>query len=620
MVLAACDPTLARLPGLANLPPPPELPGEAARRRVLEALGTAMSAFAADRPLLLLVDDLQWADDLSVGFLQTAAPAFWRDNAILIVAALRSEELTPETRALLDMPHVERMTVSHLESGAIRVMVEDMLGDVRPPASLTEFLEAQSSGNPFFVAEYLRAALEAGVLFRDGRGRWNTAETVQGIRALSLPGSLRELIMRRVQGLAEGTRRLLELGAVLGREVDVDALWAVAADPEQSAGTELAFFDALADLQKREILAESGPGRLRFVHDKLREVSYEGIAREARTDLHRRIARELERHFDPGASPAEAPAVLAHHFEQAGDLARAVEYLDLAGERALAGYANKEGARLLEQARKLEAASGVRRDVLTRARRARLARRVALGAGGQRHRARVSAGGGGVARVPLSRVDRRCRRARGRRARARAGAAFVGGRADAGDRRRSSARAGGGARLQEPAQRPLLGQRQHVTDPVRGFDQPVDRRATGATRRAGPGVRRHAHHGGVRAHPCPREILRRAGPAAGPGGNRPGRRDLGVRQHRRLQYRDLLVVRGAGRVRARPADSQADRVSPALGRRHRRKRHGAVSDGRPRAVATGVSGAAGLGRAGRRAEPGLGARRAGADPQPARAA
>ncbi|MFY0562986.1 serine/threonine-protein kinase PknK [Archangium lansingense] len=373
-LLARYEPALAALPGQDAWPEPPRLPPQAARERVMRCLAETLAAFCEKEPLLLVIDDLQWADELSLGVLDFLQSGFLGESSVLVVGTYRTEELDAALRLLLASPGVMHRALGQLDESMVARMVEDMLALPSAPDSFVRFLTTRSAGNPFFVAEYLRTAIDERLLFRDVFGRWQVAaggNTLERLHEeLPLPGSMHDLVGRRLEGLGSEARGLLEVAAVLGRELNADVL-AVAA----GLG-DLQELEALEELRARHVLEDIGGGRLRFVHDKLREISYEGILPERRRKLHRAAAMALEEHHaEDGVPPALYP-VLAHHFELAQDDVWTFEYLEKAGTHALQAGANLEASGYLRRALELEVQrgrdTGVRVDGSRRARWERL--------------------------------------------------------------------------------------------------------------------------------------------------------------------------------------------------------------------------------------------------------
>nr|QKW93877.1 serine/threonine-protein kinase PknK [Vitiosangium cumulatum] len=343
-VLAAYEPTLARLPGQEAQPEPPPLPPQQARARVLKSLRDTLLALARAQPLLLVLDDLQWADELSLSFLQELTPEHLRAHGVLVVGTYRLDEASGALRRLVQAPGGMDLELERLEAASIRDMVRGMLALREAPESFLDTLVTHASGNPFFIAEYLRAAIGEGLLSRTTTGEWRLG--VPGERAgalvLPLPRSIAELIERRLAELGEDGRALVQLAAVLGREFDGELLSGAAALGDEAT------LEALEELRLRQVLEEAGEGRLRFVHDKLREVAYGRIPAERRGALHHRAAEAVERRH-ASELPRHA-ATLAHHWSQAGVHGRASRFFALAGDQARAAYANDEAIAFYEAA------------------------------------------------------------------------------------------------------------------------------------------------------------------------------------------------------------------------------------------------------------------------------
>ncbi len=351
-ILAPYEPSLAVLRGTDRRSPLAEIPAEATRRRAIDALMEVLAACARGQPLCLILDDLQWADDLSMALLASLPVGWLADQKILVIATCRSEEMTDDVRALVARPDVRSLRLPMLDEGAVTSLVGGMLGMKEAPPSLVSFLSRQTEGNPFFVAEYLRAAVGESLLFRE-RGHWRIAPLEGGdaraFESLALPGSLQELVQRRLRRLSPGARDLVQMAAVLGRQLDSALLESVADLDEPS------FLAARAELCTREILEDLGTGRLRFVHDKMREVTYQGIAADQRRRNHLRAGHALEARHRGTADIELLSSELAHHFTVGGDTRRAIDYLEKAGQQALASSANRESIQRFRAALALDA-------------------------------------------------------------------------------------------------------------------------------------------------------------------------------------------------------------------------------------------------------------------------
>ncbi len=348
-VLAVCEPSLRNLPGDDGTEPP-ELPPEAARRRLLEAMADTLAALAEERTLLLIVEDLHFADELSVAFLRSLPESFFASRSLLVLATTRGAAGPGELERLSSRPDAVRIDLAPLAAPAVASLVGDMLATHPPPAELLARVAELSAGHPFFVTEYLRAALTEGHLRRDQHGHWRIDAAVGTALAAPLPSDLEGLMARRLGRLEPLPRKILEVAAVLGREMEGDLLLAVAAraalEPDGDADT--AVGAALRVLEREQILEDTTPGRLRFVHDHLREAAARLAPKERWRTLHRAAAETVE--ALPAGAWARSDARLGHHFAEAGDVDRAVTYLERAGVTARRSFALSEAIDHFERA------------------------------------------------------------------------------------------------------------------------------------------------------------------------------------------------------------------------------------------------------------------------------
>src|SRR5205823_2946575 len=198
-----------------------------------------------------------------------------------------------------------------------------------PPGPFVQFLAHQSEGNPFFVAEYLRSAVDEGIIRRLGARSLvlggGAEASIDALRALPFPATLREVVGKRLSGLSPQGQRRVELAAVIGREFDVEILDAAGGVDDSST----------AELLSRQIVEQVRQGALRFAHDKLREIAYERIDPERRGALHLSAAEAIVSVRRGRPDFAATSGVLAHHYLLAGRTGEAVDHLEKAGVRAL---------------------------------------------------------------------------------------------------------------------------------------------------------------------------------------------------------------------------------------------------------------------------------------------
>ncbi len=354
-LLARYEPALAHLLGPAGEEDLAPLPPTAERERVLQALTDVLERVAEDAPLLLIIDDLQWADDLSLAFLESLSADVFATRRLLVLGLYRSEETSKALSDLEGKNDVQSFRLERLDSSALTVMVGDLLSD-SPPAMFVETLAAHSEGNPFFVAEYLRAAASEGRLERTAAGWRLPVATGEGPSVYAdwpLPQSLQALLERRLSSLTPTAQRLAEAAAVLGREQRIAMLTAIVGNtPEEVTRV-------IDEMVERQVAQRTSKESLRFLHDKTREAAYARLEPDRRRALHLAAANVIEVSY---AASSELPAhyaELAYHLQRGGDAGRAVDYFEKAGEHALRRSANVDAVRFFRDAIAVDTANAI---------------------------------------------------------------------------------------------------------------------------------------------------------------------------------------------------------------------------------------------------------------------
>lgn len=322
-------------PSLAALVPPgataDTLPGASGSERVLSAFTETLRAYVGSTPLLVIVDDLQWADRLTLSLLESMNESFFVGLPLLVVGAFRSDQESGVLDRLRASRTCTTLALARLEEGDVRRMIADMLSS-EPPEHLVSFLLGESEGNPFFVAEYLRYLVAAGHLERQN-GRWVLAGESAGLHpdyaSLKMPGKLSELLSRRLEALSPESQEALHAAAVLGRTFAFDVLARMLSLEEETLLTRL------VEAQERQVVESLTLNRYRFVHDRLRDASYSARGGRALRQLHADAARAIQASSGGEPSSLSEAAELAGHYQAAGDLARAKELFGRAGEEAL---------------------------------------------------------------------------------------------------------------------------------------------------------------------------------------------------------------------------------------------------------------------------------------------
>ncbi len=342
-LLAAYEPALAGFAHTFDNIGPNGMAAAAARYRVLSVLRDVVSTFAISDPLLLVIDDLQWADELTLAFLRSLTAPWFARTPLFVLVTVRAHEISPELQATIASLRADTLAVARLDRAAVGAMVRDMLALDHDAPALADYVATRSEGNPLFAAEYLRLAVDEGVVERDGSGRWRLSDRAsESYDRLPTPGSVQELARRRLRALSSEARELALAAAVLGRACDPDVLNATAATSLDAAR------DGVTELIVHHVVEETA-GELRFEHDSLRELAYAELDDATRRTLHRRAASALEARYAADPAFALRFAELAHHCEQAGERGRAASYLERAADHALDTAAYGEARTLLHR-------------------------------------------------------------------------------------------------------------------------------------------------------------------------------------------------------------------------------------------------------------------------------
>ncbi len=323
---------IAGLPQLSN-----DFP-EARRARLPRAVDQLLEAARAGGPALLVVDDIQWADDASAQVLQYIARHAAR-RPVLVIYACRDDEIATDERfarrveSLCRETDALRLPLTRLGAADTERLVTAFADPGLRTPGLAERLHRETEGHPFFLISILQSLREgeAGLAPRpSGEPGW-------------LPDALRAAVRVRLAHVPAAYRPLLETAAVLGRRFDFDTLLDVSREPEAQ------LLEAVEALVRRRLLREEPEGGVfDFGHDKIREVVYRDIGGTRRRMLHRTVAEALERRGEGAAH--ERDARLAEHFERAQVWAKALHYLVLAGERSQALFAMRDALHWLDRA------------------------------------------------------------------------------------------------------------------------------------------------------------------------------------------------------------------------------------------------------------------------------
>ncbi|HXY44493.1 MAG TPA: AAA family ATPase [Acidimicrobiales bacterium] len=314
---------------------------------LFEATASWLVELASSIPVVLVLDDLHWADKPTLVLLLhvlRAATASGEGCRLFVVGTYRDTDIDrshPLAGTLADLrrlPVVERHPVSGLNEAEVAQFIAAAAGHDLDEETrvLADAVYAETEGNPFFVAEVLRHLVETEAVVRRG-GRWVVADP----GTLSVPEGVRDVIGRRLSRLSDGANELLSVAAVIGRDIDVELL------ADLSDLTESTLLDVLDEALRARIIDETGADHYRFSHALIKATLYEELSATRRRRLHRRVAEVLEK-----LHPEDVVA-LAYHYVEAGPegglLTRAIRYSLAAAEQSLAARALADAERRFRQ-------------------------------------------------------------------------------------------------------------------------------------------------------------------------------------------------------------------------------------------------------------------------------
>jgi len=320
----------------------------ATQARMLRELTEALEALTAERPLILVLEDLQWSDYATLEWL--ACVARRREKAGLLVLGtyrpmdvlVRAHPVRTVVQELQRHGQCEELPLAYLTEAGVAAYLAARYGGRPLPEGLARLIQRRTGGNPLFLVSVVDAMVRQGVL-QEGAQGWTVPEGLEAL-AVGLPESLRHLIEQQLGQVSPEDRRVLEAASVAGGEFSAAA---VAAGVNSEV---IDVEDRCAALARREQFLQARgtaiwpdgtvAARYGFIHAVYQEGVYERVPAGRRVWLHQRIGARQEAGY--GAQAREIAAELAIHFERGRDPRRAVQYLWQTGRKALQRSAHRE--------------------------------------------------------------------------------------------------------------------------------------------------------------------------------------------------------------------------------------------------------------------------------------
>lgn len=302
------------------------------RKRTLAALIDQLIGLAGHKPVLWVVEDAHWIDPTTLELIELTL----RRLQGLRVLALITSRLS-FTAPFRDHPVVTMLALDRLNRAGTQAIVARVTRGKSLPDALLDKVVAATDGVPLFIEEITKGLLESGVL-RETATSWQLEAP---LAHLTIPTSLHDSLMARLDRLQSVVKEVAQTAAVIGRAFDYVTLAHLSLSP----ASELS--DALGQLVEAELIFCQGemPDLLyRFKHALVRDAAYESLLKTSRRSLHLRLLDILE------TGGSTAPEILAHHAHEGGDARKAVSYWQQAAEAASRRYAHREAAALYAMA------------------------------------------------------------------------------------------------------------------------------------------------------------------------------------------------------------------------------------------------------------------------------
>ena len=318
-----------------------ELSREAVQQQTFAAVSAVVHRLAEARPLCIVVDDLQWADSLTIELVEDLL-ALTDQVQLGVVLIYRAERDQPSWRlgehARAVFPHrYHEIELRPLPPSASRELAE-ALAESALPGSLADLLAERAGGNPFFLEEALQDLIERGAL-RRREGVWELADG-----QVAVPTLVQGALQARLDRLPPRTREVVSVASAIGRGFGLPLLERLLPHDQ--------VVPALSDLMRLDLIVEVSrrpAPEYRFRHGLVQEVAYNSLLEPARRTLHRRIGEAIETLYGDAGDAVYGP--LAHHFAEADEPERAARYSLLAGDAARAVYADHEAIEHYRRAR-----------------------------------------------------------------------------------------------------------------------------------------------------------------------------------------------------------------------------------------------------------------------------
>jgi serine phosphatase RsbU (regulator of sigma subunit)/class 3 adenylate cyclase len=319
---------------------------QAMQTRYSTAMSALLTSLASNRPLILVFEDLHWADPSSTELISRLLPLVF-NTPILFCLVSRPDldspgwKLITSAREILggSLTEVSLNTLSDTDS---RDLVANLLEIEALPGNIRELILQKSEGNPFFVEEVVRMLIDQRAITRQG-DKWLAEKDIENI---TIPDNLQGLLMARIDRLSEESKWTLRVASVVGRQFPVKVLQQVLTDDQPVAASAMdKTMRSLSNLESAGLirLVQIEPDiEYLFRHTLVQDAAYDSLLFADRKKLHLMVGETVEQIYPDRLDSRELAPRLGQHFSAAGDDNRALKYFTLAGNAALDSYSNPE--------------------------------------------------------------------------------------------------------------------------------------------------------------------------------------------------------------------------------------------------------------------------------------
>jgi class 3 adenylate cyclase/tetratricopeptide (TPR) repeat protein/ribosomal protein L40E len=331
---------------------------EQIRHQTMMRLRDIFVALAREKPLMLILEDLHWADDLSLDLISLLMDELVTSQMMLIcVYRPEREHRCWQLSALAQrkcFEHYTEIRLQKLTQHQSRQLIRNLLAIDNLPESVRAMILRKSEGNPFFIEEVIRSLIDRGLVYREG-DRWKARDEISEI---DVPDTIQSVIMARIDRLEAETKYVLQCASVIGRLFRYRLLGHL-------VRRERELDRYLEELEEKELVYEerSVPElEYAFKHALTQEATYQSILEQRRRAFHRQVAEGIERLYRERIE--EFYEELAHHWEKSGNKEKTLEYLVKAGAKAARNYAGETAIDYYTRAIQLAEGLGVTGDEL----------------------------------------------------------------------------------------------------------------------------------------------------------------------------------------------------------------------------------------------------------------